>query len=171
MDFALDRFDQSVQPAPRRLPPVSWRDPHSVPPEELAAAIASIEEQCRLQPRSADLHTCLGMAYAMNYDAYKSMDALEHAVTCEPHHFWARLKYAELHYRLRALERAEQETKHALQLAGDERELSIARRQLQEIRRLRREGTQKPSWTKSLVAPAVAMGVFLILLSVVRVWR
>ena len=27
-----------------------------------------------------DLHTCLGMAYAMNFEVYKSMDALEEAV-------------------------------------------------------------------------------------------
>ena len=50
------------------------------------------------------------MAYAMNYEVYKSMDALEHAVAAEPDHFWAQMKLAELHYRLRALECAEEET-------------------------------------------------------------
>ncbi len=49
------------------------------------------------------MRTCLGMAYAMNYDVYKSMDALEDAVELDPQHFFAQLKYAELHYRLRAL--------------------------------------------------------------------
>ena len=47
------------------------------------------------------------MAYAMNYEVYKSMDALEAAVALEPDHFFAQLKYAELYYRLRALIRAE----------------------------------------------------------------
>ncbi len=47
------------------------------------------------------------MAYAMNYDVYKSMDALELAVQLEPDTSSRRLKYAELHYRLRALIRAE----------------------------------------------------------------
>lgn len=172
MALELERFEGAVQPAvTRRLPPVPWRDPHTVSPEKLALTIRSLEEQCELQPRSADLHTCLGMAYAMNYDAYKSMDVLEHAIACEPQHFWARMKYAELHYRLRTLERAEEETVKALELAGDHWELSVARKQLQEVRRLRREGTQKPTWTKPLLAPAVVMGIMLVVLSVTHVWR
>ena len=50
------------------------------------------------------------MAHAVNYDVYKSMDALEDARTVDPENFWAQLKYAELHYRLRALNRPR--TKH-----------------------------------------------------------
>ena len=55
-----------------------------------------------MNPRIADLRTCLGMAYAMNFEAYKSMDALEEAVAAEPQHFFAQMKLAELQYRLRA---------------------------------------------------------------------
>jgi tetratricopeptide (TPR) repeat protein len=172
MATEVQRYETAVQPAAlRRLPPVPWRDPHTVSRQELALTIQSLEEQCKLQPRSADLHTCLGMAYAMNYDAYKSMDALEHAVECEPQHFWAQMKLAELHYRLRALERAEQETLKALQLAGDYWELSLARKQLQEVRRLRREGTQKPTWSKPLTAPTLLVGIMLVLLSMSYLWR
>jgi hypothetical protein len=71
------------------------------------------------------------MAYAMKYEVYKSMDALEPAVEVEPAHFFAQLKYAELQYRLRALIRAEQETIKALDLATNSWELSLARKQLQ----------------------------------------
>src|SRR2546430_3173819 len=35
-------------------------------------------------PQSADLRTCLGMAYAVNNDVYKSMDALEAATSIDP---------------------------------------------------------------------------------------
>jgi tetratricopeptide (TPR) repeat protein len=140
-----------------RVPPVPWRDPHTVPPGQLTLHIAALEQACIHEPRSADLRTCLGMAYAMNYEAYKSMDALEAAVELEPEHFFAQFKYAELLYRLRALPRAEEETLRALDLAGNGWELSLARRQLQEIRRLMREGTQKPAWTKPLLAPALAL--------------
>src|SRR5256886_16357641 len=87
-------------------------------------------------PQSADLRTCLGMAYAVNYDVYKSMDALEAATSIDPTHFWGQLKYAELHYRLRALPRAEEETLKAVDLAQTGWQLSLARRQLQEVRRL-----------------------------------
>ena len=44
----------------------------------------ALEQACLAEPRSADLRTCLGMAYAMNCDVYKSMDALEEAVALDP---------------------------------------------------------------------------------------
>lgn len=142
---------------PQRIPAVPWRDPHSVSPERLAGHIRSLERACLENPGSASVRTCLGMAYAMNYEVYKSMDALEAAIKLDPDHFFAQLKYAELHYRLRALVRAEQETIKALDLAGNAWEFSIAHKQLQEIRRLKREGTQKPEWTKPLKNPALCL--------------
>jgi tetratricopeptide (TPR) repeat protein len=162
---------QVAQLAVLRLAPVPWRDPHTVSPADLAEYIQSLEKACEQDPHSAGLRTCLGMAHAMNYDVYKSMDALELAVELEPDHFFAQLKYAELHYRLRALIKAEQETLKAVGLAGNAWELSLARKQLQEIRTLMRAGTQKPEWTKSLVRPAVmlvGMTLFLCLMVVFR---
>ena len=103
------------------------------------------------------------MAYAMNYEIYKSMDALETACKLELGHFYSQMKYAELHYRLRALIRAEQETLKALDYATNAWELSVARKQLQEIRKLMREGTQKPEWTKPLASPAVCLAAMLII--------
>jgi hypothetical protein len=151
-------------PAVRRLPPIPWRDPHTVSRTELAEYIRFLEKACEEHPASADLRTCLGMALAMNYDVYRSMDALETAVSLEPENFWAQMKFAELYYRLRALHRAEAETHKALALAADPIELGVARRQLQEIRRLKRDGTQKPEWTKSLTAPALLLlGISLLL--------
>jgi hypothetical protein len=95
------------------------------------------------------------MAYAMNYEVYKSMDALEAGVGLDPTHFFAQLKLSELFYRLRALPKAEEETIKAVDLARNAWELSLAKKQLQEIRRLTREGTQKPEWNKSLRLPAI----------------
>ena len=146
------------------LPPVPWRDPHTVSPTQLAEYIGMLEKACEDNPRSPDLRTCLGMAHAMNYDVYQSMDALQYAVQLDPQHFFAQLKLSELFYRLRALVRAEQETLKAVELAGDGWELSLARKQLQEIRRLSREGTQKPEWTKSLTAPAIFLAVMTVAL-------
>uniref|UniRef100_Q01V37 Tetratricopeptide TPR_2 repeat protein n=1 Tax=Solibacter usitatus (strain Ellin6076) TaxID=234267 RepID=Q01V37_SOLUE len=154
-----------------RLPPVPWRDPHTVSPAQLAEYIAGLERACAENPRCADLRTCLGMAHAMNYDVYRSMDALEYAVEVDPQHFFAQLKYSELFYRLRALVRAEQETIKAMDLAGNAWELSLARKQLQEIRRLSREGTQKPEWTKSLKSPAVVLVAMAIILCLVVNWK
>jgi hypothetical protein len=107
------------------------------------------------------------MAYAMNFQVYKSMDALECAIQSEPNHFFAQLKYSELHYRLRALIKAEQETICALELAGSPWEYTLATKQLQEIRTLMRAGTQKPEWTKSLKAPAIWLAIMTLLLCLV----
>ena len=147
------------------------RDPHMVSPAKLAEYIRSLELACEQNPHSADLRTCLGMAYAMNYEVYKSEDALERARELEPDNFFAHLKYAELHYRLRALIRAEQETLQAVELATNSWELSLARKQLQEIRRLMREGTQKPEWTKPLTRPAVYLVVMTIILCLAVHWK
>ncbi|MEO8657696.1 MAG: hypothetical protein ABI693_04460 [Bryobacteraceae bacterium] len=152
-----------------RVPLVPWRDPSTVSKAELTAYIATLERAVEESPQSADLRTCLGMAYAMNYEVYKSMDSLEVAVELAPQHFFAQLKYSELLYRLRALERAEEETLKAVNLAGNNWELSMARKQLQEIRRLRRDGTQKPAWTKPLTSPVLALLGLIVLFSIATI--
>src|SRR5258706_6818297 len=151
---------------PGRLPPVPWRDPHTVSPTQLAEYIRMLEKACEQNPHSADLRTCLGMAHAVNYDVYKSMDALEAAVRLNDRHFFAQFKYAELHYRIRALHRAEEETLKSMDLAENAWELSLARKQLLEIRRLKREGTQKPEWNKSLKTPAMVLMLMTVILSI-----
>jgi cytochrome c-type biogenesis protein CcmH/NrfG len=173
MTGELIRTDAGGQASglPLRLPPVPWRDPHTVSPAKLSEYIRTLEIACEENPRSADLRTCLGMAYAMNYEVNKSEDALELATQLEPDHFFAQLKYAELHYRLRALIRAERETLKASELATNSWELSIARKQLLEIRRLMRDGTQKPEWSKPLTRPALLLLVMTIFLCLAVHWK
>jgi hypothetical protein len=154
----------NVPAKPIRGLPVPWRDPSTVSKADLAAYIGKLELACLENPKSADLRTCLGVAYAMNLDAYKSMDALEVAVATDPDHFFAQLKYSELLYRLRALPKAEEETLKAVELAGNHWELGLAKKQLLEIRRLIREGSQRPELNKPLKVPAfvlLAMAVIL----------
>lgn len=144
-----------------RLPTVPWRDPHSVPSEQLAEVIASLKEACALNPTNVDVRVCLGIAYAMSYNVYESMDILDEARALGPSNFMAQFKFAELQYRLRALHVAEAETVRALELATTPWELEQARRQLNDIRRMTREGTIKPTWTKSLTIPAVCFALML----------
>ena len=155
--------------APVRILPIPWRDPQSVSKQELAAHIGSLEKACTENPRSADLRTCLGMAYAMNFEVYKSMDTLETAVNLDETHFFAQMKLSELFYRLRALPKAEEETLKAVQLARNGWELSLARKQLQEIRRLIHDGTQKPAWTKSLKMPTIILTAMVVVFSLLIV--
>ena len=171
MSTELVTTSTQVQPKARSIPPVPWRDPHTVSPEEIRGYIQRLEQACLENPHSADLRTCLGMAYAVNYDVYRSMDALEAATSIDPTHFWGQLKYAELHYRLRALPRAEEETLKAVNLAENAWQLSLARKQLQEIRRLNRESTRNVTWNKPLTMPAAVLVAMVLLAFAAMVWK
>jgi hypothetical protein len=153
--LTLQSIVQQMSAAPSRLPPIPWRDPHTVSPSKLAEYIQLLEAECGKFPESADLRTCLGMAYAMNFDVYRSMDAFEASIEMDPSHFFAQLKYSELLYRIRTLHRAERETLKALELANNGWELSLARAQLKEIRRLLRKGNERPAMTASWRRPAL----------------
>lgn len=165
------RASLATPAGPVRVLPIPWRDPHTVDPEELRGYIVMLERACVEHPQNADFRTCLGMAHAMNFDVYKSMDALEEARRIEPDNFFAQLKYSELYYRLRALLRAEEETLKAVHLAGNAWELSLARKQLAEIRRLKREGTQKPAWTKPLSVPVVMLVLMTVISGILLAWK
>jgi len=149
---------------------VPWLDPHNVPREDLALYIRQLEQACLAEPKSAGLRTCLGMAYAMNYEVDKSMESLETAVSIDPNSFWAQLKYGELNYRLRILNRAEEETLKALPLAANRWQLSIARKQLQDIRALKQNCVRNVEWTKSLGAPALVLSAMLLVIFVAMMW-
>jgi hypothetical protein len=167
---ALAPIGASVVPTGAPPVRVPWRDPHTVPPEDLAVYIRQLERACVEAPRSADLRTCLGMAYAMNYEIDKSMDSLGEAVTLDPDSFWAQLKYAELLYRLRALNKAEDETLKALTLARDHWQLSLARKQLHDVRSLKHGCVRNVEWTKPLTVPALVLSVMLLAIFAAMVW-
>jgi hypothetical protein len=170
-EAALVTTSVQVPVSPRSLPPVPWRDPHGVSPAEVAGYIEKLEHACIEYPQSADLRTCLGMAHAVNYDVYKSMDALEEARAIEPDNFWAQLKYAELHYRLRALNKAETETRKAAGLAQSAFQLALARKQMLEIRQLLHACGRNVHWTKPLTRPALVLSAMLVAVFVVMMWK
>jgi tetratricopeptide (TPR) repeat protein len=151
--------------------PVPWRDLYSVSPADLAAYIQQLEHACVAQPHSADLRTCLGMAHAMNYDVDRSMDALEEARAVDPEHFWAQLKYAELHYRLRVLDRAEEETRRASELAINPLQLAIARKQMHDIRTLKLGCVRNVHWTKPLMVPTLVLSFAMAAIFIVMLWK
>jgi hypothetical protein len=169
--LVLNTTTRLAPQAPSSLPPVPWRDPHSVPPKDLTAYIARLEQACIDFPQSADVRTCLGIAHAVNHDVYKSMDALEDARAVDPDNFWAQLKYAELHYRLRALNKAEEETLRAEDLAQSPMQLAIARKQMKDIRELKHTCVRNVEWTKPLTKPAIVFSIMVIAMFAVMMWR
>jgi tetratricopeptide (TPR) repeat protein len=134
---------------------IPWREPHAVEPEQLQQYVAMLERACEKNPWSADSWTCLSLAHAMNHDLDRSMDALQEARRIDPENFFVQLKVAELHSRLPMLERAEQETRRAIELAGNAWELSLAREQLAKVRFLKRD---KPGWARTAQVLAALLG-------------
>jgi cytochrome c-type biogenesis protein CcmH/NrfG len=167
MSMSLARTAAGLRPRGDGLPPVPWRDPYGVAPADLAAYIAELEAACTANPQSADLRVCLGIAHAVNYDVYSSMDALQEARTIDPENFWAQMKYAELHSRLGVLDTAEEATRQAADLAQNPLQLAAARRQLKEIRDRKRTSVRNVAWTKPLTAPALVLAAMVVLIFIV----
>jgi len=161
-----ETISANANPTVDRAPAFPWKDPFSVPPEKLEEIIVLLENACAENPANAGLRTLLGMAHAMNYDVYESMDALEAACQIAPQNFFAQFKYSELFFRLRLMDRAEEETSRALALANTGPEISLVRKQLSEIRRLKRKGVERTAWTKSLKVSAIGIVFILFAISV-----
>jgi len=170
MSTALTTTDRPVSLTGWPVTLVAWRDPHTVPPAELSANIETLKLACLAEPRSADLRTCLGVAYAMNSEVNNAMDSLQEAVALAPNSFWPRLKYAELQYRLRILNKAEDQTLKAVNLATNAWQLAVARKQLQEIRTLKHSCVRNVEWTKPLTAPALVLSAMLLAIFVIMMW-
>lgn len=140
-------------------------------PDELAQTIGELERACLENPASAALWTCLGIACAVRYDVTKAIDALERATEAEPDHFWAQLKYGELQYRLRVLAHAEATTLKAETLASNPWELSLARKQLKEIRKLTGGKSLQPGLTTpARLVPALLCSAVMLVIGLAVIW-
>jgi hypothetical protein len=99
------------------------------------------------------------------------MDALEDARRLEPDNFWAQLKYGELHYRLRCLNRAEEETRRAADLATTPLQLALARQQMKEIRALLHSCVRNVQWSRPLTVPALTFSAMIVIVFVAMMWK
>lgn len=153
------------------IPAQLWRDPHTVPVEQRQFAIQRLEKAVEANPNSADLRTCLALVHAINYDPHSSLSCLEKAVELDPTHFFAQLKLAELWYRLRALPRAEEEAKKALNLAQSQREYQMSRALLQEIRKLQNNSWARPTWDKPMLPAVLSAAAAIVIALVVGLWQ
>jgi hypothetical protein len=150
---------------------VPWRDPHVVSSSELTSYIGALEQACQDSPTTVDLRTMLGIAHAVNHDVPRALEALEAAVDLDSNHFWAQYKYAEIHLRLRALTRAETHAVTALNVATNGWQLSLARKQLQELRALKLNCARNLSWRMPIVRPLLALAGTLALVAVAYLSR
>jgi cytochrome c-type biogenesis protein CcmH/NrfG len=118
---------------------------------DLRSYIAALERACGAEPESADLHTCLGVAYAADKHYGRAKEAFDRAVELNPAHFFAHLRYAELLIARGHLRAAEQRAKMAEAAARTRSQRSMSRRLLAAVRNAR---TAAPEPARNLPVPA-----------------
>ena len=103
-------------------------------PAELEAYIRNLLAACAADPQSADLHTCLGVAYAARHQFGKAMSAFRNALQLMPGHFFARLRYAEVLHSRGFVRKAERQAHMAAESARTRAESAMAGRLLSHMR-------------------------------------
>jgi hypothetical protein len=112
-------------------------DPTSASPAELETYICNLEQACAAEPQSADLRTCLGLAYAARRQFGRARRAFERALESVPTHFFARLRYAELLQGRGFLRLARRQATLAAESARTRAESAMAGRLLRVLREMK----------------------------------
>jgi len=119
------------------FPSRRWRPREATTGQALLQYIENLERASAMQPDSADLRTCLGLAYVKNHDFCLAKASFESALRSDPGHFFARLRYAELCFELGAYAKAEGEAERASCLARTKANAAMVHRLLRKIRAAR----------------------------------
>ncbi|MGZ6126279.1 MAG: hypothetical protein ACXWLR_15030 [Myxococcales bacterium] len=118
-------------------------DPQALERNERTELIGQLRESVSAHPQAAELRVLLGMALCVDLQAQEAMEQLREAVQLEPDSFVAQLKMGELWMRLRVCRKAEEHTRRAASLAGNQVQAELARRQAAAIRNLLRQGIER----------------------------
>jgi tetratricopeptide (TPR) repeat protein len=120
-----------------------FRDPRVLQPHERQYLIARLREAVDLAPQAPEIRVLLGMALCVDLQAQEAMEQMREAVKQAPDSFVARLKFGELLMRLRICDQAAEHTQIAAELACNDVQSDLARRQAATIRTMRREGIER----------------------------
>ncbi|MGB7548173.1 MAG: hypothetical protein WBM14_10520 [Terracidiphilus sp.] len=120
-----------------------FRDPRVLEPHERGDLIAQLRRAVELAPRVPEIRVLLGMALSVDLQAQEALEELREAARQAPDCFVARLKFGELLMRLRVCVQAAEETQKAAQLASNDVQSEMARRQAATIRTMLREGIER----------------------------
>ena len=124
-----------------------FRDPRVLQPQERKDLIARLHEAVELAPHVPEVRVILGMALCVDLQAQEAMEQMREAVKQAPDSFIARLKFGELLMRLRICDQAAEHTQKAAELARNDVQSDLARRQAATIRTMRREGIERGGFT------------------------
>jgi len=120
-----------------------FRDPRVLEPRECGSLIAQLRSAVEIEPHVPELRVLLGMALCVDLQAQEALEHLREATRRAPDCFIARLKFGELLMRLRICNQAAEETQKAAQLATNDFQAELARKQAAQIRTMLREGIER----------------------------
>lgn len=127
-----------------------FRDPRVLESHERGDLIARLRGSVELAPHVPEVRVLLGMALCVDLQAQAALEELREAVKLAPDCFIAQLKFGELLMRLRICEQAAEHTQCAAQLAANDVQAELARRQATTIRTMMREGVERGGYRSLL---------------------
>jgi tetratricopeptide (TPR) repeat protein len=127
-----------------------FRDPRVLEPHERGDLIAHLRKSAELEPQVPQIRVLLGMALCVDLQVQDALEELRQAVTLAPDCYIAQLKFGELLMRLRICDQAADHTQRAAQLATNDVQAELARKQAATIRTMLREGIERGGY-KSLL--------------------
>ncbi len=120
-----------------------FRDPRALEPSERGDLIAELRAAVELEPHVPEIRVLLGMTLCVDLQVQEALEQLREAARQGPNCFVARLKFGELLMRLRICSQAAEETQKAAQLATNDFQAELARKQAAAIRTMLREGIER----------------------------
>lgn len=127
-----------------------FRDPRVLEPHERGDLIAHLRKSVELAPHVPEIRVLLGMALCVDLQAQDALEELRDAVKLAPDSFIAQLKFGELLMRLRICDQAAEHTQRAAQLASNDVQAELARKQATTIRTMLREGIERGGYKSFL---------------------
>lgn len=134
---------RAISPETGRLLQRMFRDPRVLEREERAIIVTQLRGAVELEPHVPEIRVLYGMALCVDLQVQEALEQLRESTRLAPDCFIARLKFGELLMRLRICDQAAEQTQKAAELAANDIQAELARRQATTIRTMRREGVER----------------------------
>lgn len=120
-----------------------FADPYLLEKHERAELVQGLREGVLAHPEVSELRVLYGMALCVDFQVQDAIEEFREGVRLAPDSFIAQLKMGELWMRLRVIDKAEEHTRKAGQLARNMMQSELARRQAAAIRTLMHNGVKR----------------------------
>lgn len=133
----------AIDPATGRLLQRMFRNPRVLGRDERTSLVAQLRRAVELEPNVPEIRVLYGMALSVDLQVQEALEQLRESTRQAPDCFIARLKFGEILMRLRICDQAAEQTQRAAELAMNDMQADLARRQATTIRTMRREGIER----------------------------